>query len=119
MNGGIAEVKRLIDSGADVNAKDKDGWTALHSAAEQGQTAIAAALIKARVDIHAKDKWDLTPLHTAAQFGQTETVLALIKAKAYQCKSRRWLDTFALCGSGRSNQKCACSYQSRSGLAYP
>ena len=81
-NGDIAAVSALIDGGADVNEKDKDGWTPLHIAADKGQTEIALALIKARADVNAKDEDGWTPLHSAAFLGQTEIALALIKAGA-------------------------------------
>ena len=55
-DGNIAEVKRLIDGGADINAKEEDGLTPLHIAAFAGQTKIALALIKVGADIHAKEK---------------------------------------------------------------
>ena len=82
-NGDIAEVKRLIDDGADIHAKTIFGRMPLHYAAQEGQTETALALIKAGADIHAKTKLSgLMPLHVAAQEGQTETALALVKAGA-------------------------------------
>ena len=82
MNGNIAEIKRLIDDGADVNAKTEYGQTPLHFAAVNGHTETALALIKAGADINAKQKDGWTPLHFAARQGHTETALALIKAGA-------------------------------------
>ncbi|MGI9338574.1 MAG: ankyrin repeat domain-containing protein [Gammaproteobacteria bacterium] len=81
-NGDVAEVKRLIDGGADVNTKSKKGWTPLHRAAIGGQTEIALALIKAGADIGTKDNDGFTPLHYAAWKNQAETAFALVKAGA-------------------------------------
>ncbi len=81
-NVNIAEVKHLIDDGADVNTKGKDGWTALHFAAREGQTETALAFIKAGADIEAKDNNGWTPLHYATGQVKIKTALALIKAGA-------------------------------------
>ena len=78
----IAEVKRLIDEGADVNTKGKQGAMALHAAAGWGQTEFALALVKAGADIDAKENNGGTPLHFATIHGQTETAFALVKAGA-------------------------------------
>ncbi|MGI9337773.1 MAG: ankyrin repeat domain-containing protein [Gammaproteobacteria bacterium] len=77
-----AEVKRLIDDGANVNTKGKSGWTPLHIAAQDGQTKAALAFIKAGAYIGAKDNKDQTPLHLAALNGNAETCFALVKAGA-------------------------------------
>ena len=53
-DGNVAEAKRLINGGADIDEKDKDGATPLHYAAANGHTETALALIKAGADIHAK-----------------------------------------------------------------
>ena len=45
-SGDIEKVRELLDRGADVNSRDKDGLTPLHAAAMVGHTE-AAALLKA------------------------------------------------------------------------
>ena len=46
-HGDNAEVKRLLDTGADVNAVNKDGFTALMMAAEESHAEIVKILIAA------------------------------------------------------------------------
>ena len=53
-DGHTKEVKALISAGADVNAKAKNGTTALMAASYNGHTEIAQALIAARADVNAK-----------------------------------------------------------------
>jgi ligand-binding sensor domain-containing protein len=50
----------LIDRGADVNAKDARGRTALHLA---DQREVAEKLLASGADVHARDGTGLTPLH--------------------------------------------------------
>ena len=61
----INKIKRLIASGANVNAKNKLGVTPLHVAVLRDNTAIAKFLIDSGADVSAKNKWDQTPLHLA------------------------------------------------------
>ena len=49
-------VQALIAKGADVNAKEKNGWTALIRAAKKGHIDIVKALLEAGADVNAKDK---------------------------------------------------------------
>jgi ankyrin repeat protein len=66
-----AIVKRLIDAGADINAQDDAGHTALHIAARSGNGQIVAALLRAgaRRDLRTAED-ELTPVRgckTAAE----------------------------------------------------
>jgi len=53
-----------------VNAKDKDGWTALIGAAAKGHTDTVKALIDAGADVNAKDKYGETAPMNAATGGR-------------------------------------------------
>jgi len=65
-DGNIEAVKRHLDAGADVNAKDDVGWTPLHSAAYYGHKEIVELLIANGADVNANDRGGSTPLHWAA-----------------------------------------------------
>ncbi|UCF81439.1 MAG: ankyrin repeat domain-containing protein, partial [Acidobacteriota bacterium] len=80
--GDTAKVEQLIEQGADVNAEDKYGITALMFAAKNGQTEIVKALVDAGADVEAKDKYGVTALMAAASGSHTETVKVLIDAGA-------------------------------------
>ena len=56
----------LIAKGADVNAKEEDGWTPLHYAVYEGYKEIAELLIAKGADVNAKEEDGWTPLHDAA-----------------------------------------------------
>ena len=68
-DGKIAAAKRLILSGANVNAHGGNGMTALERAAFDNQLDIAKLLIDKGADVNARDKSGFVPLvgaHTAA-----------------------------------------------------
>ena len=77
-----ADVQAMIDAGADVNAKDNDGFTRLHAAAKDGNAEMIPVLVKAGADVHAKDNICWTPLHWAAGNGKAEVIPVLVKAGA-------------------------------------
>lgn len=81
-DGDTQGVINAISSGANVNAKDNYGWTALMRAARDGYTEIVNALLKADANANAKDKYGWTALLLAAEKGHTEIVNALIEAGA-------------------------------------
>ena len=74
-DGNIEAVKQHLAAGTDVNAKDEDGWTPLHSAATKEITEL---LIAKGADVNTKDDWGWTPLHPAAWEGQKEVAELLI-----------------------------------------
>ena len=53
-------VREDLRSGADVNAKDEDGWTALMYAAHNPNPEVVSVLLEAGADVDAKDKNGLT-----------------------------------------------------------
>lgn len=83
MRGDAATVRRLLRQGADVNAAQGDGMTALHWAATRGDAPLARLLLGARASTAATTRIGaLTPLHLAAQAGNAEVVRALLTAGA-------------------------------------
>ena len=68
------------------NKLDNDGWTALNSAAANGQNDAVSALLKASPDVNTADKRGYTPLrwatYWAATTNITTTIEALLTAKA-------------------------------------
>jgi ankyrin repeat protein len=77
--GNIEAVKQFLDSGTDVNAKDKTGGTPLDEAAGWGRKDIVELLIAKGADVNAKFEDDgSTPLHLAAWKGHFETAELLI-----------------------------------------
>jgi len=81
MRGDLTAVKKLIAQGADVNDAEGDGMTALHWAAEHGDSAMAATLLKAHANVKAVTHiGSYTPLHIASKAGSASVVRELIKA---------------------------------------
>ncbi|HMF13013.1 MAG TPA: ankyrin repeat domain-containing protein, partial [Gemmataceae bacterium] len=61
----LAVARLLLDAGADLEAKNDSGATALHVAARSGNAEFAALLIARGAQVNARDKWHNTPLHYA------------------------------------------------------
>ena len=72
-------VDLLIANGANVNAKNEEGGTPLHLAAEEGHQQIVELLISKNADINARDNKGKTPLDWAATWGLKETADLLRK----------------------------------------
>ncbi len=66
----VAALRLLVEHGANVNAANGRGETALHAAARQGSNAIVRALVELGADLNATDSSGKTPLDLAAQPGR-------------------------------------------------
>ena len=58
----------LIKNGANLEASQKEGWTALHIAIREGNTSITRLLVSAGAKIDSKTSHGDTPLMIAAKF---------------------------------------------------
>jgi len=67
--GMVERVSTLVALGADVNAANVDGRTALHVAAAEAHKSTCACLIDAGADPKLRDRWGRTPLDEAQQSG--------------------------------------------------
>jgi serine protease Do len=67
------ELKALLDSGINVNAKDRSGRTALHYAAVLGQAELARHLLSRGANVNVKDARGRTPLMLAVGPGDLQT----------------------------------------------
>jgi hypothetical protein len=77
--GDAAEVKAVLDRGADVNAKFRYGATALFKAAERGHTEVVKVLIERGADVTVKDTfYGATALYWATDKGHVGVVRAIL-----------------------------------------
>ena len=84
--------KFLIEKGADVNMKSRDGSTPLHSAAFLGRTEIAELLIQKGADVSSKNYRGETPLDVSMVDWETTKFIAellTIKVDAEKVKAGR------------------------------
>jgi ankyrin repeat protein len=83
MRGDTDVLRALLSQGADVNAPQGDGMTALHWAAERGDADAAALLLYAGATVAAVTRiGQYTPLHLASRTGSAPVVRALLDAGA-------------------------------------
>ena len=75
--GNLAKIKKHLEKGGDVNAKDTAGLSLLHWAAFGGNIEVVTLLVEKGADINAQ-LGGTTPLHIAAEKGHYDTVELLI-----------------------------------------
>lgn len=91
MAGSRPNVELLLEHGANPNAKDHTGRTALHYAAlgsPDADAGLVATLVNAGADVNSKDLRDATPLDLASGAGNKDTTLELVRLGA-TCRQDR------------------------------
>jgi len=96
-------VKKLIDSDADLNQKDKDKDTALMFATRGNYPDIVIMLIKAKADISCKNTGGNTTLHIAAIYECQKIVEMLIDEGAQINIQNLWGHTALIIAATHSN----------------
>lgn len=82
LSGDHEAVRALLQSGADVNARDRYGQTALMLAAHRGHAVIVDVLIEHGADLDVTAKYSLSALMLAVIAGHEGIVRALMRAGA-------------------------------------
>ncbi|HEU4619354.1 MAG TPA: ankyrin repeat domain-containing protein [Gammaproteobacteria bacterium] len=82
-------VRKLLAEGADVNAPEADGTSALVWAAYQQSPELVSLLLKAGADPNAANNFDVTPLLQAARYGDAAIVKLLLDGGADRSKATR------------------------------
>lgn len=72
-----------------VNAQDKNGNTAIHHAAENGNLSIVNILIRREdIKLNTEDQYRLTPLHKATQGGHLQVTKKLLQQRGIKIDAR-------------------------------
>jgi len=76
----LAEAKRMLEVGVNVNEADKDGFTPLFIAAQNGYSEILSLLVeKAQANVNQTNKSGTTPLFIAAERGHGQVARFLVE----------------------------------------
>ena len=75
------EIKKIIDSGVDVNAQNSDGWTALMRACEEGNIKCIKLLLAAGADPNIQSNNGNTALMWACYYGYPQVCYFVISAR--------------------------------------
>jgi ankyrin repeat protein len=81
-DGQFDAVTRLLERGADVNAAEADGTTALHWATRAADTQLMTRLLAAGAEVNASNRYGVTPLQLAAENGNVDSLRTLLTAGA-------------------------------------
>uniref|UniRef100_A0ABM5G180 Poly [ADP-ribose] polymerase n=1 Tax=Pogona vitticeps TaxID=103695 RepID=A0ABM5G180_9SAUR len=72
-------VEYLLQSGANVHARDDGGLIPLHNACSFGHAEVVNLLLRHGADPNARDNWSYTPLHEAAIKGKIDVCIVLLQ----------------------------------------
>ena len=80
--GDIAGLNAALKAGADVNTRDKSGWSPLMHAASRGYTLMVPPLLDAQADVNSRAADGATALFMAVLQGHEEIATMLVRAGA-------------------------------------
>ena len=80
--GDVAALEALIDSGADIDARDEHGQTALMNAARDGHSSVVRLLVARAADLDCTAKFNLSAIMLAVINGRDAIVGVLADAGA-------------------------------------
>jgi ankyrin repeat protein len=66
VRGDVHAIEVLVAAGAEIDALNEDGWTALHHAASQGHLPAIQRLVELGATLDVREKDGLTPLEVAS-----------------------------------------------------
>ena len=128
--GDVARVKYLVGTGADIHARDWEGYTPLTWAAQHGRREVVDYLLSRYAQPNAVDRWGYTPLMWAVQQGHTDVAAMLLAKGANPRTSTPYgvtpqvLATYAAGGRSRSlietalaGRKIDYNYYKNAGMA--
>ncbi|KAL6874748.1 ankyrin [Trichoderma novae-zelandiae] len=87
LSGDLTIIDSLLDYGGDLHYRDRDGWSAIHWAAEEGCLEVVGLLLRHGADMNAVSSYGTSPLHCAANGGHVGLVRLLIEQGADPLKS--------------------------------
>ena len=71
-------VEHLLQTGANVHARDDGGLIPLHNACSFGHAEVVSLLLCQGADPNARDNWNYTPLHEAAIKGKIDVCIGKV-----------------------------------------
>jgi len=77
--GDLSTVRLLLNSGTDPNYRDREGWPAIHWAAEEGHYEVVSLLLKHGANVNGISSYGTSPLHCAANGGRDKIVNELLQ----------------------------------------
>lgn len=77
----------LLGKGANPNSRDRDGWSAIHWAAEEGHMEVVRLLLESGASINAVSSYGTSALHCAANGGHSSIVKLLLSHRADALKA--------------------------------
>ena len=86
-SGSIPIIELLLRRGEDADHRNRDGWSAIHWAAEEGHLEIVDRLLNAGANPDAVSSYGTSPLHCAANGGHVSIVDLLLLQQADPLKS--------------------------------